>query len=247
MTPEEAELARIRQEVSSLETELVVAEEELANERATVAAFRARYLRAIAPRKARIDELEALLAARVSSAAPTDLTAAETATEASRRWARSARIADLGDPGDVPLSAPSEELRALYRRVARLTHPDLASDDNDRRRRTGLMTQVNKAYEAGDINALTRIEVEASVAVPQGTGVGGELVAAIRQREAARSRLAAVESELTALTSDALSVLARRVAEAEAADRDLLGEMADELDRRAATLEGELASTGKVR
>ena len=45
---------------------------------------------------------------------------------------------------------PSQNLKQLYRDVAKLIHPDLATDEKERLRRQELMAQVNQAYENGD-------------------------------------------------------------------------------------------------
>lgn len=242
MTPEETELRTVRDEVAALEIQLAEAEEELVNGRAEHVRFRDRYLRVVAPLKARVDELEARLAEQAASRSPEDMEAARVAREAGARSARSERVADPAQPGPASSPPPTDEMRALYRRVARLTHPDLANNDEDRERRTRLMSRANEAYSAGDAGLLAQIELESTGSAPLGAAVGDQLVAAIRQRAAARSRLRAVESEMMVLTSDALSELARRVDEAARRGRDLLAEITAELQRRVDSLQAELAS-----
>jgi len=51
-----------------------------------------------------------------------------------------------------------KEIRTLYRSLARLCHPDLAEDDEDRVRRQELMLQINDAWERQDLDDLRRIE-----------------------------------------------------------------------------------------
>jgi hypothetical protein len=53
---------------------------------------------------------------------------------------------------------PDAELRSLYRRLARLCHPDLATSDADRTRRQELMHRINAAWHDRDIDALREIE-----------------------------------------------------------------------------------------
>ena len=45
----------------------------------------------------------------------------------------------------------------MYREAAKRIHPDLATDPADRERRTRFMAEANRAYEAGDAEALQRI------------------------------------------------------------------------------------------
>ncbi len=60
--------------------------------------------------------------------------------------------------GSRPRTEASTELRSLYRRLARLCHPDLAADDSDRTRRQDLMRRINAAWHARDLDALRDIE-----------------------------------------------------------------------------------------
>lgn len=236
-TPEEEELGRLDAEIAELQVRLVDAEEQLANRRATLTAFRGRYRAVVAGPKAHVDSLEAELAA---SRVVADPTVAEAAAAAEARAKASREVAD--SPEEGPAAPPTEHARALYRRVARLAHPDLATDEEDRARRTRLMAEANDAYRNADTAALARIEAEAGADAPTGASIGERLVAAIRRRAAATARLAAVKIELVALESDPLAELYRRVATAEVSGRDLLGEMAAELERRAGILEAELAA-----
>lgn len=58
-------------------------------------------------------------------------------------------------PGPVPPREPTEAaLKRVYRRLARLLHPDLARDEEEAHRLGGLMARVNAAYAAGDLAAL---------------------------------------------------------------------------------------------
>jgi hypothetical protein len=236
-TPEEEELARIDEEIAELLDRLADAEERLANRHATLDGFRARYRAVVAGPKARVDALEAQLAAVLAAADPGVTGEAQVAQE---RAKASRDVAD--SPGDGPQVPPSEGARDLYRRVARLAHPDLAKDASDRTRRTKLMAEANDAYRNGDLAALSRIEAEAAADAPAGTSIGERLVAAIRRRAAAIARLAAVKLELVAIEHEPVAELQRRVDTAEAAGRDLLDEMATELGRRAASLEAKLAT-----
>lgn len=53
---------------------------------------------------------------------------------------------------------PDAETRSLYRKLARMCHPDLAVDDADRSRRQELMRRINAAWHARDLSALQDIE-----------------------------------------------------------------------------------------
>ncbi|MEU5718754.1 hypothetical protein AB0G71_23880 [Streptomyces sp. NPDC020403] len=55
---------------------------------------------------------------------------------------------------------PSEEARKLYRELARMSHPDLASDETERTRRDEFIARVNAAYGRGDVALLQELAAE---------------------------------------------------------------------------------------
>ncbi|MFY9477795.1 MAG: J domain-containing protein [Aquabacterium sp.] len=54
----------------------------------------------------------------------------------------------------------TQSLREVYRKLASALHPDRASDDTDRERRTALMQRANQAYERQDLLALFALQLE---------------------------------------------------------------------------------------
>lgn len=62
--------------------------------------------------------------------------------------------AAAGAPALPEIAAADLLLKRLWRRLARVLHPDLAGGDADRQRLTGLMARANAAYEAGDLAGL---------------------------------------------------------------------------------------------
>lgn len=55
---------------------------------------------------------------------------------------------------------PGEEARKLYRELARQAHPDLARDEDERKRRDAFITRVNAAYARGDVALLRELSAE---------------------------------------------------------------------------------------
>nr|WP_258053240.1 hypothetical protein [Streptomyces sp. Ru72] len=55
---------------------------------------------------------------------------------------------------------PSEEARKLYRELARKAHPDLAQDEDERKRRDEFIARVNAAYARGDEVLLRELSEE---------------------------------------------------------------------------------------
>ena len=91
------------------------------------------------------------------------------------------------------------------------------------------MAEANRAYEAGDAEALQRIldEYQDGADAVEGEGIGAELIRIIRQISQAKIRVAAIEEELAKLRR---SEIAQLKADSEKAQqvrsRDLLAELA---------------------
>ena len=129
-----------------------------------------------------------------------------------------------------------EDLKKLYRKVAKAVHPDYAADDDERPLRERAMAEANAAYESGDVDRLKAILADwenRPEAVP-GEGTGAELVRVIRAIAAVEARLAEVAAELTSLAETSLAALFAKAQNAEADGCDLLQEMAEDVDRRIA-------------
>ena len=240
LRPEDEELARLQAKLASLKDELADRELELATRRRELLDFQFRYLAIVGTRLAEFDRLEAeitaLLAARVPSRD------AEREAEASAARARESAEA-LGDDPDALRQAASkpkleipEDLKKLYRKVAKAVHPDYATDDEDRARRERAMAEANAAYEAGDAERLKAIleDWENSPDAVSGDGTGADLVRVIRAIAAVEARFAALVSEIASCTEGSLAELYVEVGAAEAEGRDLLQEIADDADRRIA-------------
>lgn len=65
----------------------------------------------------------------------------------------------------------SQSMRDVYRKLARELHPDREPDPEMRARKTALMTEVNQAYEKGDLLAL--LELQLSIEQIDATALAG--------------------------------------------------------------------------
>ena len=169
---------------------------------------------------ARIAELRA----RQNPSSQTEQQAEEARKHASQTWQDT-----HGEAASATEFIPSPELKRLFREVARRIHPDFATDPADLERRTRLMAEANRAYQAGDADALRRILDEyrdGADAIP-GEGTGAELIRLIRQISQARDRIAAIERELAVLRQSEIARLAQDEEDAKLEGRDLLAELAD--------------------
>lgn len=230
-TPEERELEKKRAELALLETELTEGELELATLRAELAALEARYLREVGVLYAELDEIEAQIAEAQARRKPRDPRVQEEAVQARVQAQESAQttkaIAELKPK-------PTENLKKLFREVAKRIHPDLATNDADRARRQKFMAEANRAYEEGNEAKLRAIleEWESSPESVEGEGVGAELIRTIRKIAQIEKRLSTIETEIEQLRASDLYQLKARVEEAENNERNLLAEMASQVEQQ---------------
>ncbi|MFF8591752.1 hypothetical protein ACF061_09930 [Streptomyces sp. NPDC015220] len=171
--------ARLERAVRAAEQALIEYEIAVETFRVEVENFSRLHEQRLGPLYARLDELDAQLAeARAArSGDPEDLRKAQ---EARARLLPIPGVEELmhgwmdGD-GLFPEAAamlteqpvrppqrvrPSEEARGLYRDLARKAHPDLAQEEDERKRREEFITRVNAAYARGDENELRELAAE---------------------------------------------------------------------------------------
>jgi hypothetical protein len=225
-SPEEEELASKRDELALLQVQLGERELNLANLRAELTVFERRYLRQVGVLYAELDDWDAKIAELAAKRERTE-EACSAATQARTR-AEESHAAVGGEASEAKEFAPSLELKSLYREVAKRVHPDLATDDADRRLREALMTEANGAYGKGDTDALRRIleHYESSPETVSGKGVAAELVRAIRQIKQVRNRLSQIEEEIVTLSDSEIANLKAKAEQTSNQGRDLLTEMA---------------------
>jgi predicted secreted protein len=232
LKPEEEELLRKRSELDAIKVTLAERELELADLSSHLAAFEGRYLRQVGALYAELDEWKARIAELRAQRDPS--TAARRQSEEAREQARQTHEAAHGEASKPPDFTPSPELKSLFREVAKNIHPDFAKDSADRDLRTRLMAEANRAYRAGDADALRRILAEydnSADAIP-GEGVGAELIRIIRQISQARERVASIERELATLRQSEIAQLAQDDEKAKQEGRDLLAELAADVRER---------------
>lgn len=147
-------------------------------------------------------------------------------------------------PGESPAPAPvphvphldaKAELKRLYRRLARMYHPDLAVDGADRAQRTRHMALINQAFAAGNLAALSRM-VSGEGSEPPAFDFLQPAAPVEEQDELERlqERLHALRQQITRLNTHPNVQLSMEVKLARQRSKDLLGEMAKELRHKIA-------------
>jgi len=245
--PEARELEKKRAELATLETRLAGRELDLATLQAELHSFEAIYLRVVGSRLAELDEIEAKIAEAMARHQPNDEEAQKRASQARAQAYESAQAVETEqEAGKREPFRPSENLKKLYREVAKRIHPDLATDESERKRRHELMTEANRAYEEGDEARLEAIlrDWESSPESVKGEGPGAELVRVIRKIAQVEDRLKAIDAEIARLEESDLYHLKDQVDQAEEEGRDILAEMAAGVNQQVVEARGRLTSIG---
>ena len=207
------EAERVARELAERNAELSALQDELR-------AFKARYAQVVGALLSELSEVEAEI-----RRAEARFTGSEEDEE------------EAGGPSDFYAQAPSQGgkagLRKLFWSVARLFHPDHASDDAEARRRHSIMAEASRAYREGDVESLNTL-------------LGDEQLqfycaSAAREDEpedpAARllnlkEELRTAEFGIKRARQDRLYQLMLRAAEESRQGRDALAQMADEIRRK---------------
>jgi hypothetical protein len=234
MTPEEIELEKKRAELSMLEEELAQKELDLTTLQVDLEDARRRYLRIVGIKLAHLDGIKAQIAEILASLDPKN---EEIRKEADRSRTQAQESADA--TGSIAAEEyerepfkPSEDLKQLYRDLAKKVHPDLAPDEQARERRNRFMQEINKAYAERNEERLRSLlnEWESSPDSVSGEGTGAELIRIIRQIARVRIRIEAIGKEDEHLKETELYSLKLKVDQAHAEGRDILSKMASDVD-----------------
>ena len=246
--PGAEELIRRKAQLQVLSKQLLDRERGLAAFRSELHAFETTYRKALGARYARLDEL----AERLDETAAPDQDPGQPDPDSEdpaerypgqgvpggQNWAWGEREPDR-EPERVVVG---DDAKRLFRQLARLIHPDLAGDAQERERRTNLMVAANDAYEQGDVAALERLleDWHASPEAVTGSGAAAELERTLRRIAQVEASMRRIDEELAELEASAMGWLRRRVEKATREGWDLLAHMVRELDRQISEAQLEL-------
>jgi chromosome segregation ATPase len=238
------QLTRLRSTLEQAQAELIQAEAQLADQLAEVNAFEFEF-------EARVghlwDKLEALEAEiqqyedRIQTMRNKQVFG-YSYLSADRQYRRAwqAPPASAPTPPSQSLSPAGEaQIKQLYRQLARRFHPDLALDEADRAYRTEKMAAINDAYAARSLAELEALAEEPDLFIRTGRAHPGQteaqLVQALQKALArCQRRMREIESQLHSLHLRPSVQLSLEVKLARRQGRDLLEEMATELEHKIA-------------
>lgn len=240
-------LARLRAELAQVQDELIDAETELADQMADIRAFEAEFevragflMTQLANLEAEVnDYLDRIQQRRNESIFGTQYRSAD--EQFRRTWQQPPKPA--GPPPPPPPSADEQaQLKKLYRRLARRFHPDLAANEADRLMRTEKMSAINDAYAARSLTELlvfaTEMETTTAPAEPVEVRLGqteADMVQALEKEIGrCRRRIREIDLEMKNLHNRASVELALERKMAQRNGRDLLAEIAADLEKKIA-------------
>lgn len=218
-----AEAAYLRETIAGRELEV----RELKDHRAR---FSAQQDAVLSPLRARLAEIESQILLRALEESGDDPEIRRQYAQWKRDTAEHERRAREA-AAERMRPAPSDDLRATYRRVARLVHPDLAVDDIDRELRDRLMRDANAAFEQRDGTRLQQLlDMYGDMTRDNETvldDLSSDRIEVLERIVAAcRSRLDELGALIDELTSDMLYALMIKADQATDAGVDLLEGMA---------------------
>jgi hypothetical protein len=234
-TPEEAELAKKKIEFDRLSQ--ILAEKELNHEELKLAVrrFQYRYFSEVGRKYVELDELRAQIAEMKARKHPQNHELEQQAVK-SKKQARDTKDEyediDIEPQADSLESEELEEAKKLYRRVASIIHPDMATDEESRDLRTRLMAELNEAYAKKDISKMREIfdQWQESPETVSGEGTAAELVRTIRAIAQINRRISEIGGEVLKIVESDMYVLMGKVRDANLTGRDILSEMSVSID-----------------
>jgi len=239
----EEQLAHLRQQISALEAELIDREAELVDLRVELAAFRLEYDVRVGRKVAELEAVEAEIERcrqRIGQyrqwgpGGPPRTTTGEAYVPVEEQYRRAWQQPQWPPPPPPvePVDPATEaQIKKLYRQLCHRFHPDLTQDAAERAWRTEMMTAVNAAYTASSLVELQALAEKPDRSPLAGTGTGEQRLAALQDRlQQIERRLQEAAQEIRDLTNSPEVALSLDVKFAQRRGRDLLAEMAAEVE-----------------
>ena len=214
---EQREVEEKRAELKQLEDTLAACETELAVLQSSVREFELGYLDAIGKKFDDLAEIEKQIAATMGQpSADEDYT-----------------VSNELECGQTKFHA-ADNLKKLYREVARLCHPDLAGNEQEREYRHKLMIAANQAYEIGAEDRLQALlSSESSFAEMTRQSLSAvDLVQVMRAIATTQERIGELQAEVKRVKNSELFRLQQRADRAAATGHDFLQELVSQVERQ---------------
>jgi len=225
------ELKQLEAEQAQLEEQVALFELERETTKTDVVRFKKRYYDTVGRLLVELDTLLAGISQQQADADPLNSDAQQLAREAHERARQSAQEAGLIEAQPEPPVVITPECKKSYRKAAMLMHPDRATSDAERERRTQMMALVNIAYERGDQDAIEKLIVEfgEDPEAIAGDDILSRILKSTRRIAQLGRRMIEIELELNGIREAEIFQLMTAVIEAEALGENPLGDLAAKL------------------
>jgi hypothetical protein len=238
------ELGRQRERVAELQLELFDAQAELT-------AFEREVDSRLGDKRQRLAELQKQLAearhradyrAQWGERADSDEPPVDVVEQFRRTWAPRPKRAEAARPPAEPAVDPGM-IKNLYRALAKRYHPDLVTDPAEKRRREKVMAEVNQAYADKNLSALQALASRPEEPERESVKSRQQVIIELRREiDRLRKLVVELESRLHQLVHSSILELKLDVTIARRAGRDLLGEIAADLQKQITEIQIELAT-----
>lgn len=233
LSPQAEELQAKRRELAQLRKNVAEMELQLSTEKAELNLFEIRYQEVVGAKYAEMDIVKAQVLSLAAKLYPKSETFSEQAESAHEQAKEYSEKKENTTSREKEFSPP-ENLKKLFRRVAKKIHPDLSSSVEERNKRNDLMAKLNQAYDKLDEDAIRSIlvEWEAEGFSEDTLELGEQLERVVRQLAQVRGRLYIISAEIEELQLSEMFQLKNNIELAEKEGRDLLREIADDIDEK---------------
>lgn len=143
---------------------------------------------------------------------------------------------------------PEDELKNMFRALARQIHPDLAVDYDDRRHRHEFMAEATRAYRAADHRRLQWLleHWEAAPSLPNGFDQASHLARTSQQIAWVRYRVREVNADIAECGASSTMRLMEQSSDARSKGRNLVIEMRNQVIKKIEEAERDLRKVQAV-
>jgi len=240
-TPEEQELFKKEEVFKDKKIELSELELNLTTLQGDLRAFEMEYYVKIGSKYITIDNLKAtidnILLARDPSSKIFQKRVRENKSKASENAKVENEMSNLINEKTKKFN-PTNELKSLYRDLAKLLHPDLVLDSEEKNRRHKLMQTINEAYQNNDYDKLKHIyeEEKNNPDLIKGEDIGSSLIRIIRKLSQVESRIQHIQNEINIIKETELFTLYTTFINAKEGKNELFNKIQNDLDIQINTL-----------
>ncbi len=233
LIPEEEELIQKEELFRILENELLEKELELSILKRNIQTFENEYMKVVGIKLAKLENLKSRLMEvflEFNNSSGTSNTDFETKSENVYNYSEIPKEELFHDPR---INDPvKDEIKDLYRKIAKKIHPDLSTDENQRIIREELMKRANVALSMNDSVKLLEIlnEWESRPESVQGDDPVANLIRIIRKIAKVKTRLSIIEDELSQIKNLDIFKIYKKYDEASYTGVNLLNKITDEVD-----------------